>query len=54
MSEAFTIISERVEDIPLLLVQLERMGVRSLLDHFPTHGNWTGLRLGWVGVLWLT
>jgi len=55
MNETFTIISERVDDIPLLLAQLERMGVQPLLDeHFPTHGNWTGLSLGWVGVLWLT
>ena len=55
MSETFTVISERVDDIPLLLAQLERMGVQSLLDqHFPTHGNWTGLSLGWVGGLWLT
>jgi hypothetical protein len=55
MSETLTVMSERVDDIPLLLAQLERMGVQSLLDtHFPTHGNWTGLSLGWVGVLWLT
>jgi transposase len=55
MSENLTIISERVDDIPLLLAQLERMGVQSLLDeHFPPHGNWEGLSLGWVGVLWLT
>jgi hypothetical protein len=40
MTEKLTIMSERVDDIPLLLAQLERMGVRSLLDeHFPTHGN---------------
>jgi len=31
------------------------MGVQSLLDeHFPTHGNWQGLSLGWVSVIWLT
>ena len=55
MTEPFTIMSERVDDIPLLLAQLERMGVQPLLDtHFPTHGNWMGLSLGWVGVFWLT
>jgi transposase len=55
MTETFTIMSERVDDIPLLLAQLERMGVQPLLDkHFPTHGNWMGLSLGWVGALWLT
>src|SRR4029434_22816 len=32
-----------------------RMGVQRLLDeHFPTHGNWAGLSLGWVTVIWLT
>jgi transposase len=55
MAERPTIISERVDDIPLLLAQLERMGVQPLLDeHFSTHGNWVGLSLGWVTVIWLT
>jgi transposase len=55
MSETLTILSERVDDIPLLLAQLDRMGVQPLLDeHFPTHGNWVGVSLGWVTVLWLT
>ena len=47
-------ISERVDDIPLLLAQMERMGVPSLLDEFfPTHGNWQGLSLGWTTTVWL-
>ena len=55
MAERLHIISERVDDIPLLLAQLEWMGVQPLLDeHFPTHGNWVGLSLGWVTALWLT
>jgi hypothetical protein len=55
MAEKLTIMTERVDDIPLLLAQLERMGVQPLLDeHFPTHGNWVGLSLGWVTVIWLT
>jgi transposase len=55
MAEKLTIITERVDDIPLLLAQLERMGVQPVLDeHFPTHGNWVGLSLGWVTVIWLT
>jgi transposase len=55
MAETLTILSERVDDIPLLVAQLERMGVPTLLDeHFPTHGNWVGLSLGWVSVVWLT
>jgi transposase len=55
MAERLTLISERVDDTPRLLAQLERMGVQPLLDeHFPTHGNWVGLSLGWVTVIWLT
>ncbi len=55
MAETLTILSERVDDIPLLSGQLERMGVPALLDeHFPTHGNGVGLSLGWVTVVWLT
>jgi transposase len=49
------IITERVDDIPLLLAQMQRMGLPTLFDtHFPTHGNWTGLSLGWVSTIWLS
>jgi transposase len=55
MAETLNITTERVDDIPFLLAQLDRMGVQPLLDmHFPTHGNWVGLSLGWVTVIWLT
>ena len=47
--------SERVDDIPLLVGELERMGVPQVLDaHFPQHGNWQGLSLGWVATVWLS
>jgi transposase len=50
-----TIITERVDDIPLLLAQMQRMGLPTLLDaHFPTHGHWSGLSLGWVSTIWLS
>ena len=50
-----TIITERVDDIPLLLAQMQRRGLPALFDtHFPTHGNWTGLSLGWVSTIWLS
>jgi hypothetical protein len=40
MAETLTIVSERDDDISLLVAQLDRMGVKPLLDkHFPTHGN---------------
>lgn len=55
MNESLTILSERVDDIPVLLAHIARMGVQPLLDtHFPTHGNWQGLSLGWVTIIWLT
>ena len=55
MNDVPTIITERVDDIPLLLEQMQRMGLPTLLDtHFPTHGNWTGLSLGWVSTIWLS
>jgi len=55
MSEILTVINERVDDIPVLQAQVQRLGLSALLDeHFPTHGNWQGLSLGWVTVIWLT
>src|SRR5256884_7360050 len=55
MNEIPTIITEHIDDIPLLLAQMQRMGLPTLLDtHFPTHGNWTGLSLGWVSTIWLS
>lgn len=55
MEEALTITSERVDDVPVVLAQLERMGLAALLDtHFPTHGSWGGLSLGSTAVVWLT
>jgi transposase len=55
MAEPLTLRSERVDAMPLLLAQLDRRGVQPLRDaHFPTHGNWVGLSLGWVAVLWVT
>jgi transposase len=50
-----SILTERVDDIPLLLEQMQRMGLPTLIDnHFPTHGNWHGLSLGWVSTIWLS
>ncbi|MGB8344219.1 MAG: IS1634 family transposase [Ktedonobacteraceae bacterium] len=50
-----TIRTERVDDIPLLLAQMQRMGIAGLLDeYFPTHGNREGLSLGELTIIWLT
>ena len=49
------ITSERVDDIPLIFAELERMEVSTLLNsYFTPHGNWQGLSLGDVVVIWLT
>jgi transposase len=54
MSETLTVTTERVDDIPVLLAHLHRMNVPSLLEqHFPQHGNWHGLSIGWVTTIWL-
>jgi transposase len=52
--DGFTITSERVDDVPLLASQLERMGVAALVDaRYPTHGGWAGLSLGGTTAVWL-
>lgn len=49
------IITERVDDIPLLLTHIMQMGIVDLLDaNFPTHNNWNGLSLGTTAAIWLT
>src|SRR5664280_729603 len=46
--------TERVDDIPLLLAQMDKMNIAGLLNkHFPMHGNWQGLSLGETVVIWL-
>src|SRR5262252_8607982 len=55
MNDIQNIITERIDDIPLLLEQMQRMHLPTLIDHhFPTHGNWQGLSLGWVSTIWLS
>ena len=46
--------TERVDDIPLLLAQMDKMNIAALLNkHFPMHGNWQGLSFGETVVAWL-
>ena len=55
MTEERTIKTERIDDIPVLIAQLEQMQVGAMMDeYFPTHGNWQGLSLGTVVTGWLT
>jgi transposase len=55
MMEKLTMTTERVDDIPVLLAQSERMGIADLLDaSFQPHGNWEGTSLGLTTTIWLT
>jgi transposase len=55
MSEQITITHERTDDIPVIIAFLRQMRVAELIDkHFSTNGNWTGLSLGQMVVVWLT
>jgi hypothetical protein len=54
MREQTIIRNERVDDIPIIIKQLEKMEVGKLIDkNFPKHGNWQGLSMGQVVVVWL-
>jgi transposase len=55
MIEKLIIATERVDDIPVLLAQSDRMGIAELLDaYFQPHGNWAGTSLGLTTTIWLT
>lgn len=54
MDQLLKIETEWIDDLPVLLSQLEKMGIPELLDHhYPVHGNWQGLSLGQVVSVWL-
>jgi transposase len=55
MNNIQNIFTERVDDIPLLIEQMKRMDLPTLIDHhFPAHGNWYGLSMGWISTIWLS
>ena len=48
------IITERVDDVALLIGQMVKMGVPEVLDrHIPRHWTQRGLSWGWTAVIWL-
>ena len=54
MERQIITLTERVDDLPLLLAQLRKMQLATLIDdQFPAHGHWRGLRIGHVVVVWL-
>ena len=47
-------ITERVDDVALLIGQMVQMGLPEVLDrHIPRHGTQRGLSWGWTAVMWL-
>ncbi len=44
MAEQLAVTIERVDDIPVLIAAMERMGLAELADeYFEPHGTWRGL-----------
>jgi hypothetical protein len=49
MDETLIVTSERVDDIPVLVAHMARMGVRRLVDEqFPVHGQLTRCDTYWA------
>jgi transposase len=47
------IITERVDDVALLIGQMIKMGLAEVLDrHIPRHSKQRGLSWGWTAVIW--
>jgi transposase len=54
MNTRLTIETERVDDIPVLVANMNKMGIEELVEEiFATHGNWQGINLGRVVTGWL-
>jgi transposase len=53
-SPLFTIESERVDRIPLILEILIKLEIQRIIDkHYTPHGNHEGLSVGWLAVIFL-
>ncbi len=54
MAEA-EIRTERVDDIPLLVYQQQKMGIPDVLNEaIHLHGDQEGLSAGWLATVWLS
>lgn len=52
--EELVIITERIDDVALLLGQMIKMGLQEVLDRYiPRHWNQRNLSWGWTAVIWL-
>jgi transposase len=50
-----TIVTERVDDIPILLSTINNMGIPEIVDQIISpHKNWAGLSPGYTIAIWLT
>ena len=53
--EELQVITERVDDIPLLIGTMTKTGLVEILDsHIPTHWKQRALSWGWTAVTWLS
>ncbi len=54
--ERVEITTERIDDIPLLMAQQQKMGIQEVVDRaIQPHGNWQqGLSVGWMVSIWLS
>ena len=54
MKTELTITTERIDDFPLLLATMQRLGLPAILDrHLTRHGLQQGLSWGWITTIWL-
>jgi transposase len=54
MMTELSITTERIDDFPLLLATMQRLGLPAILDrHLPRHGLQQGLSWGWLATIWL-
>jgi transposase len=54
MTPELTITTERIDDFPLLLETMKRLGLPEIIDrHLKRHGLHQGLSWGWIATIWL-
>lgn len=53
-SKELNITTERVDDIPLLIAAMVKMGIQEAIDQYiPVHKNQRDLSWGWTAIIWL-
>ena len=54
MSTELTLTTKRIDDFPLLLAVMKRLGLSGILDHrLSRQGLHRGLSGGWIATIWL-